>query len=83
MRFDKLDDLNGSLMNVIHIFAMRVLAEERGGSDDDVSVSQEVISKHLGYWKELGNLHSVNTCLNGNPGIIHMTTDVRQDLYIE
>jgi len=83
VRFDKLDDLNGSLMNVIHIFAMRVLAEERGGSDDDVSVSQEVISKHLGYWKKLGNLHSVDTCLNGNPGIIHMTADVRQDLYFE
>lgn len=80
MRFDKLDDLDGSPMNVIHIFAVRVLAEEGGGSDDDVPVLQEVISKHLGYWKKLGNPHSINTCLNGDPGIVHMTTDVRQDL---
>lgn len=80
MRFDKLDDLDGSPMNVIHIFSMRVLAEEGGGSDDDVPVLQEVISKHLGYWERLGNLHSINTGLNGDPGIVHMTTDVRQDL---
>jgi len=83
VRFDKLDDLDCSLMNIIHIFTVRVLAEEGGGSDDDVSVSQQVISKHLGYWKKLGNPHSVNACLNRNPGIVHMTTDVRQDLYFE
>ena len=62
-------------MNVIYIFAMRVLAKG-GGSDDDISLSQEVFSKHLGYWKRSGNRHSVNICLNGNLGIIHMTTDV-------
>lgn len=34
---DKLNDLDGSLVDVGHILAVRVLPQERGGANDDVT----------------------------------------------
>lgn len=51
--------LNGGALNVGHVLAVRELAEERGGSNDDVD--------------------TVDTCLNSNPGVVHVASDVGEN----
>lgn len=34
---DKLDNLNGGLVDVVHVLAVRVLTEERRGANNDVA----------------------------------------------
>ena len=36
LRLDKLDDFDGGVLDIGHVFAVGVLAEEGGGADDDV-----------------------------------------------
>lgn len=57
---DILDNLNGGLLNVGHILAVAVLAEEAGSANDDIE--------------------AVDTSLNSELGIAHITADVSQDL---
>ena len=63
LALDKLDDLDGGAGDVRHVLAVRELAQEGRGADDDVD--------------------AVDTGLDGDAGVVHVTADVGQDLGAE
>ena len=80
LALDEVDDLNGGLGDVGHVLAVRELAEERRRSNDDIDTVDT-----CGYM--LKGTHPTTrerqTSLDGYPRIIHMATNVSENLGLQ
>lgn len=79
---DELDNFNGGVLDIGHILAVGVLTEVRGGTNDNIARYSQFEFK-FDFGQSTDNSHSINTGLDGNAGIVHVATDVSEDLRIE
>lgn len=77
---DKLDDFDGGVLDVGHVLAVRVLTEVGRSTNDNVTRKCQNPKTRLNA-ENIYDLHSVNTGLDGDSSIIHMTPDVGEDLH--
>lgn len=78
VRLDVVDDLNCGVGDIGHVLAVGVLHQIGRSADNDVT---EAILSKTNIGTEVENLHSINTSLNSNSGIVHVASDMGENLF--